>query len=575
MEIGNPTYSWLILFSLLAVGLMIWNGWSKQQSIRKFAASSQLKGVLPTSSGRIAVLSTLLLASGLVLLVVALLDIRWGKTTHDVPQKGIEVVFALDVSRSMLAEDASPSRLERAKQQIKDMLEEMAGDRVGLVVFAGDANQAVPLTSHYGDFRQVLDSVGPHSVSRGGSQLGVAIQAASKAFLGKTDDHKTIVIFTDGEDQESRPVELAKALHQENGTRIFTVGLGDMDQGARIPDQKSQGAQFVEHQGEQVWSKLNGRVLRDIATETKAAYIPAGTKRVNMADVYHGYVAQVEQTEFESSQVNAYIPRFQWFAALALICFLSEIMVTTRSRNAATVGVVDEEARNAEPARPRKKDRAAGNPVAKAATAAAILLVAVFAKTSTAQEIDVINQINAGNDLVRQQKPMEAIEVLTAIDDIDLSIEPKFNYNLAVAHYRNSDYPSAMTLFGESAKSDDSQIAADSRYNLGNCHYAQAIEQMEQDPAVAVEQLLQAIEQYRSALRLDSENGDARANIELASELIKQLNDQQDQQQQDQQQQDQQQQDQQQQDQQQQDQQQQDQQQQDQQQQDQQQQDQQ
>ena len=314
MEIGNPTYAWLTLFGLLAAGLMVWNGWSKRKSIRKFAASSQLRGVLPTTSGRISLLSTFLLVSGLVLLVIALMDIRWGKTTQEVPQKGIEVVFALDVSRSMLAEDASPNRLERAKQQIKDMLEEMAGDRVGLVVFAGDAKQAVPLTSHYGDFRQVLDAVGPQSVSKGGSQLGVAIQVASKAFLGKTDDHKTIVIFTDGEDQESHPVELAKALHEKNGTRIFTVGLGDMDQGARIPDQQSQRGLFVEHQGQQVWSKLNGRVLKDIATETKAAYIPAGTKRVNMADVYHGYVAQVEQTEFESTKVNAYVPRFQWFA---------------------------------------------------------------------------------------------------------------------------------------------------------------------------------------------------------------------------------------------------------------------
>ena len=145
----------------------------------------------------------------------------------------------------MLAEDATPNRLRRAKQQIKDMVDEMAGDRVGLVVFAGEADQAVPLTSHYDDFKQVLDSVGPHSVPVGGSQLSVAIESAAKAFIGKTSDHKTIVLLTDGEDQESDPVQLAKDLHQQEGVRVFTIGLGDIDRGARIPDAQSRSQSYV------------------------------------------------------------------------------------------------------------------------------------------------------------------------------------------------------------------------------------------------------------------------------------------------------------------------------------------
>ena len=111
------------------------------------------------------------------------------------------MVFALDVSRSMLAEDVTPNRLDRAKQQISDMVDEMAGDRVGLVVFAGNAKQVLPLTSHYEDFKQILADVGPHSVTRGGSRLGDAIQVADDCFMNKTNEHKTIVLFTDGEDQ--------------------------------------------------------------------------------------------------------------------------------------------------------------------------------------------------------------------------------------------------------------------------------------------------------------------------------------------------------------------------------------
>ena len=266
----------------------------------------------------------------MTLMTIALMDIRWGKTWREVPQKGIEVMFVLDVSRSMLAEDASPNRLSRAKQQIKDMVDEMAGDRVGLVVFAGDTRQSVPLTSHYEDFKQTLIPSDRTRCERGGSRLGDAIAAAANGFIDKTNDHKAIVVFTDGEDQESQPVEIAKKLYAEKGIRIFTVGLGDMDQGARIPDTESRRGGFIQHDGQQVWSKMNGQILSQIATETNGAYIPAGTKRVNMADVYHGYVANVEQTEFETAKINAYVARFQWFAVPALALLLLEVFLSTR-----------------------------------------------------------------------------------------------------------------------------------------------------------------------------------------------------------------------------------------------------
>jgi Ca-activated chloride channel family protein len=265
------------------------------------------------------------------LLCLAMMDIRWGKTWREVPQKGIEVMFVLDVSRSMLAEDVTPNRLSRAKQQIKDMIDEMAGDRVGLLVFAGETRQSVPLTSHYEDFKQTLDEVGPHTVRVGGSRLGDALTAAANGFISKTNDHKTIVVFTDGEDQESKPDEVAKKLHADHGIRIFTVGLGDMSQGARVPDTEDRRGGFVQYEGQQVWSKMNGQILSQIATDTDGAWIPAGTRSVNMAEIYHGYVANVEQTEFETAKINAYIARYQWFAAPALVLLLLEVWISTRA----------------------------------------------------------------------------------------------------------------------------------------------------------------------------------------------------------------------------------------------------
>ena len=266
----------------------------------------------------------MLVTAAMALMVVALVDVRWGKVWRDVPQKGIEVMFVLDVSRSMLADDAAPNRLERAKQQIKDTIDEMAGDRVGLIVFAGDAKQQIPLTTHYDDFKQWLDEVGPQNVRRGGSRLGDAIDAASHAFLTKSNAHKAMVVFTDGEDQESNPIEAARKAHAETGVRIFTVGLGDMDKGSRIPIESDDKPGYLEHDGQQVWSKLHGDILRQVATETDGAYVPAGTKQVNMADVYHSYIAGVEQTEFETAQINQYEARYQWFLAPALVLLVGD-----------------------------------------------------------------------------------------------------------------------------------------------------------------------------------------------------------------------------------------------------------
>ena len=330
IQFGNPENFYLIAIVAICLVLTGFAIVARRRALLQFATANLRQRLLPTKTRSRHLVSSVLVSGSLALLVCSLVDIRWGKTWREVPQKGIEVMFVLDVSRSMLAEDASPNRLDRAKQQIKDMVDQMAGDRVGLVVFAGETRQSVPLTSHYEDFKQTLDSVGPHSVRRGGSRLGDAITAAANGFISKTNEHKAIVIFTDGEDQESEPVQTSKRLYADQGIRIFTVGLGDMDQGARIPDTESRGGNYVQYQGQQVWSKMNGQILSQIATETNGAYIPAGTKRVNMGDVYHGYVANVEQKEFETAKINAYVARFQWFAVPALALLLLEVWLSTR-----------------------------------------------------------------------------------------------------------------------------------------------------------------------------------------------------------------------------------------------------
>ena len=330
IQLGNPEQlGWLWLAPLL-VALCAFGAIARHRAQRRFATFNRLRHVLPAGQGGRRMVGFLLLALTLLLLVIALIDLRWGKVSREVPQQGIEVVFLLDVSRSMLANDATPNRLERAKQQIRDTIDEMAGDRIALVLFAGEVRQHVPLTSHYEDFKESLALVGPHNLRRGGSRLGDAIRVATQSFLDKTMDHKAIMVFTDGEDHESRPIEAARQAAEDRGIRIFTVGLGDFEEGSRIPVQRNQQRGYLTHEGQQVWSKLNGEVLKQIATETGGAYIPAGTKQVDMAEVYHGYIANVDKTEFESATIDSYQARFQWFLAPAVLFLVAELIWTTR-----------------------------------------------------------------------------------------------------------------------------------------------------------------------------------------------------------------------------------------------------
>lgn len=329
IQIGNTSSLYLAPLILVLALLVMSAVVARSRAAKSFATANLWERMRVDRTGNRRWIALILVFASLSLLMFAALDIRWGKVQREVPQKGIEVMFVLDVSRSMLAEDASPNRLTRAKEQIKDILDEMAGDRVGLLVFAGQTRQVVPLTSHYEDFKQALDGASPHSVRSGGSRLGEALAAATKGFITKRNDHKVIMVFTDGEDHESNPVEVAKRIHKDYGIRVFTVGLGDMEQGARIPESESGG--FVQFGGRQVWSKMNGEILKQVATETEGAYIPAGTRRVNMADIYHKYVATEEQIEFETATIETYEARYQWFALPALVLLLAECIVRTWS----------------------------------------------------------------------------------------------------------------------------------------------------------------------------------------------------------------------------------------------------
>ena len=268
-------------------------------------------------------------ALGMLALTLALMDPRWGMQVEQVQQRGLDVAFVIDVSRSMLAGDATPSRLERAKQFAIDASEALGGDRVALIDFAGAPALRVPLTLNYAAFRQGVMDLEPKAATRGGTLLGDAIRLASRSFPVESKGAKAIIILSDGEDMESMPSEAAAKAFSDNAIRIFTVGIGDSRDGARIPvTEGAQATRWLVHDGQEVWSKMNDTGLREVANAGGGAFIPAGTAQLDMAQVYKDSIGNLERAEQDETVVRRQTPRFQWFAAAALLMLLGESFIS-------------------------------------------------------------------------------------------------------------------------------------------------------------------------------------------------------------------------------------------------------
>ncbi|MBC23781.1 MAG: hypothetical protein CMJ32_07705 [Phycisphaerae bacterium] len=338
-SLDNPAaFNWIwILLPLAAVV-----AWSFRRRIRAaaiFADTALFRRISPSFSLTRPVVRSSLVMVALAAIVISLMDVRWGRTEEEVEQRGIECFFVVDVSRSMLAGDAKPDRLERARQFIDDAVSQMTGDRVGLIDFAGTATVRTPLTVNYPAVRTAVEELHPREARRGGSMLGDAIRLASESFLDDDGTGKVIVVLTDGEDMESFPVEAAAKAWNDKGIRTFTVGIGSSGDGARIPTVANGQRAWVTHQGEVVWSKMDPVLLEKVALAGEGAFIPAGTRAVDMGAVFKTTIADVEQMEFEKRNVAQATPRFQWFVAIALFLLVLECLFSDR-RPARTGGGV-------------------------------------------------------------------------------------------------------------------------------------------------------------------------------------------------------------------------------------------
>jgi len=324
----------LLVFPILP--LYLWSFWRKRKMLEILAESKLLDSINNSVKISKQIFKAVLLMLAFAAVVIALTRPAWNPKPRDVKHQGRDVVILLDVSKSMLAEDIKPSRLERAKLAVKDLMEKINGDRIGIVTFAGNTSVKCPLTQDYAFARLALDQISTESTTLGGTNVGDAIrEAADKVFDEQVKEYKDIILITDCNDSEgSFPVQAAQDAGAK-GIRIIAVGLGNPNEGARIPVVGTDGTKtFLKYNSREVWVSLDEKTLREIAAATPGgAYIPVETGTFDLGQIYSNLIYSAGKRELEETTILEYDEKFQIFIAFGLILIVGEVFVSERGKN--------------------------------------------------------------------------------------------------------------------------------------------------------------------------------------------------------------------------------------------------
>lgn len=327
---------WLILlWGPPVMALLIMYGYYRaKRAIRRLGDREQIDMLLGRPRTWNSVLRSLIMLIALSCIVIATARPQSDPQEIEIDTKGRDVVFLLDVSRSMLARDVAPNRLEKAKLWIKDLVDDLGGDRVGLVAFAGSSRVISPLTNDRMFFRLTLDELNPDSVIVGGTNIGDAIRRTMDMVFpevpeGESGAFRDIVLISDGEDQDSLPVEAARRAGSE-GVRIIAIGIGS-DKGTLIQTDS------VDGRTETVRSRLESQTLRDIASASPGGvYLEVGTGTIDLAQVYTDLIASAEQRTLETASTMKYTEQYMVFLAAGIALILLDLFAIPTSIRRAT-----------------------------------------------------------------------------------------------------------------------------------------------------------------------------------------------------------------------------------------------
>lgn len=502
MRFEHSNLLWLLLVIPPALAVLFWRSERRRRNLLSQFVESRLLAALTAgiSPGRRKFRFVLFIAAA-ALLIVALARPQYGYTKITVRQKGLDIIVAVDTSKSMLATDIAPDRLARAKMAALQLMQTAKADRLGLEAFAGNAFLECPLTVDNTAFQQSVQELNVNSIPQGGTALAAAIDTAMKAFK-ENDHYKVLVLLTDGGDNDGGALAAAKKAAKA-GMKIFTIGIGSAKGTlVRVPDGQG-GSDYIRNaKGQVVKIKLNKALLQQIAETTGGFYLPL--RGANTMDtLYTRGLEPLPKTEGQARLMRRYHEQFQWPLAAAMALLLTEFLVPERKRKQVNSGDI--------PHHPRERSkRSLPSGVATLVLLATLMSLAGHAFASPA---DALRAYQAGDYTNALNEFTRLAEVRTN----DLRLE----FNAGTAAYRATNYDLAQNLFEKATLSSDLKLQQKAFYNLGNTQFQIAKQAKDLD---GLQQGLETAEKsFARAVNLNTNDPDANFNLAFTKKTIAQI----------------------------------------------------
>ena len=490
MNFGAPNWLWTLAILPLLVLLYAQAERRSAIKLREFVSPRllpQLAGNVDRMRRAIRFAFVLL---ALALAIGALAKPRWGYTYEDVKRRGLDLLFAVDTSRSMLSNDVAPNRLERVKLAAQDLITDLQGDRVGLIAFAGRAFLQAPLTIDYDAAVESINDLDTKTIPEGGTNIGEAIALATQTFGKSAMGNRALIIFTDGEELSGDAVNEAKKA-ADAGVKIFTIGVGTA-QGSLIPvEGKGEGGFVKDAKGQVVKSKLDENRLREIAQATGGMYLHLESGPQTMRQLYTEGLSKLKTAEIDARLSSRPIERYEWPLAGAIVALIASLFINDRKRTKT-------------PGR---------SPVKREVLVAASLLFVAVAEVNAVSGIDLYNKGQYEDAYAQFQKDLQ--------HNINPADMPKMQFDAGVAAYKLRNYDKALEAFSQSLVDRSPGLQEKSRYNLGRTLEDRAdLRKTNED---ALKDLENSAQHYEQALKLDPQDKAAAERLEIVRKKIERL----------------------------------------------------
>jgi len=495
MTFGAPQWLWGLLLIPILIALFIRAEHRGLRRLQEFVSARLLPQLAGTVNRPRRMVRFGLQLLGLSLALVSLAQPRWGYTFQDVKRKGLDLLIAVDTSRSMLSNDVQPDRLERVKLATQDLINELQGDRVGLIAFAGRAFLQAPLTIDYEAAMESINDLDTKTIPEGGTNISSAIDLATQSFGKSAAGNRALIIFTDGEELSGDAVKTAKAA-ADQGVRIFTVGVGT-PQGSLIPITSDNGeTAFVkDSSGQVVKSKLDEKPLQEIAQATGGFYLHLENGPRTMQQIYNEGLVKMQAAEIDVRLSRRPIERYEWPLGAAIIALAFSILIGERKR-----------------VRERNYIPSPVKAISKAVGTALAIFCCQFAFATT-----------PGLEAYQNGKFEDAYSHFqeTLKTHPQSRAEDKLQFDSGAAAYKLKDYGKALESFSQALLSLDTGLQSKSHYNLGNTLYQRGEAQKSDEKKLS--DWTNALDHYEQTLKAEPQNKEAKDNYEYVKKKIEEL----------------------------------------------------